>query len=620
MSDLKKISSIIKPLIQKMRPINPQAPANLQDSYLVESSKDNNKIESNQTAVERRSINEAKKRINEANLQNAQDVEALKKQLGIEHYSTPDRIRFYLERLQKESTTNNNGNTIANLDGLVAYELNGMSMEDTYSLLPLLIGIGDQRLNQMRNSAQVFPGLGANSQIFKILHTITAYEHQRSELLLLPSEAVPTQNNNFLPPDIMEQSKKEQLIVMWNRSKFLAKKHFIVTPAQEERLFRSSQGSYGGHPDNDPFPTTTTNTELAKLVWDEFRYEGSCASINIWDNAIFSWGRGFAGKGGGLMPLLNNLYADPHFRRLFQAVGIDASQKNSLAILTNNSWIRAPASSPETWNYIKGNPSLILFFIALGEIKNMPLTLSEKPGYYLKTNSDLQFAEVVKTNGIFTVPDSQLEQWKADFGYDHATKTWPTADQEKEYKQFVQLNAHIFHWLPVFGKKGPMNILMDKNGKYYKASIRNTLIQFADRAAADPINQGLTDLDLLNNNQQETIFYNSLLQTKPITFQPLIMDRGHFMSFGGDMSKNVRVNLPVENELKKGMADGSVIEFERIDLIDHGQRHLGYQVYIRQQDGSMSVVKLNQKKFQGAAIYYIFEKNAIKKGYVITVP
>lgn len=618
MSEIKKISPVLKPLFQKIFPLNTPAPLNLQDSYLVESKKS----ESNQTGIERRSINEAVQKINAADLRNIQDVEALKKRLGIEHYSIQNRIHFYFDRIQKESHTASNKNTIANLDGLIAYELNGLSTQGIYELLHLLAGAGLQRINQMRDNAGVFPGLGTNSRIFKILRTITTYEnHGLTSASLQPENPLPA-NSDLAPIDIMEQLENEKIIVMWNRSKFLARKYSIVTLAQEEGLFRAQKGSYGGRPDRDPFPNTNANPELTQLVWNELRHEGSCASINIWDSAVFSWGRGFAGKGGGLMPLLNNLYADPHFRRLFRAVGIDASKKNLLSILTSDGWMSAPPSSQEIWDQIKNNQSLILFFIALGEIKNMPLRLSAPPEYYLQTNSDLQFAEAVKANGIFTVPNSQLEQWKMDFDYDPATKTWPNTDREKDYKQFIQLNAHIFHWLPVFGKNGPLNILKDHNGQYYKASVRNTLIQFADRAAADPINQVWTDIGIINNNEQEKIFYNSLLQTKPISFRTLIMDQGHFLGFGGDFDpvKKMRINSPVESDINRGLLDGSVIEFSRIELIAPGQQHLGYQIHIRQQDGSMSVLKLNQKRFQGAAIYYIFENDVVKKGYVITHP
>lgn len=616
MNDIKKISTVPKPLIQKSLTLKAPTIPNLQDSYLIPSERSEN----NFTGIERRSVSDAAAQIEIADLRSIQDVEGLKKRLGIERYSIEERVHFYMDRIQKESRVENNKNTIANLNGLIAYEINGLSLQGIYELLPLLARAGIERLKQMRDHTGAFPGLGLNSRIFKLLTAITVYENQPYPSTPLQLEYPLSADRSIASVDVAEQLERETLIVMWNRSKFLARKYSIITIAQEEGLFRAPKGAYAGHPDRDPFPNTNANPELARLVWDELRYEGSCASINIWDNAIFSWGRGFAGKGGGLLSLLNNLYADPHFRRLFRAVGIDASNRNLLSILTTDGWMSAPPSSQEIWNQIKNNKSLILFFIALGEIKNMPLRLSATPEYYLQTNSDLQFAEVVKANGIFTVPTSQLEQWKADFDYNQTTKTWPNTDREKDYKQFIQLNTHIFHWLPAFGKNGPLNILKDSNGQFYRASIRNTLLQFADRAAADPINQVWTDVGLLNSNEQEKIFYNSLLQTKPISFQALIMDTGHFMSFGGDWGKTGRVNSPVEKDIIRGLADGSVIEFDRIELIAPGQRHLGYQIYTHQLDGSLAVLKLNQKRFQGSAIYYIFEKNVVKKGYVITRP
>lgn len=614
MSDIKKISPLLKPHIQNIHPISTDAAVSLQNSYIGETSSTTN------TSGQRRSIAEAQVIINNAILHSAQDVEALKKQLGIENFPAEKRLYFYFQSVIPRGSSDPR---LTKLKGIIVYEMNGLSLTDIYNSLYLLVSSGLQYLIQLKNAAEIFPGVGKNSRIFSILTTIIEYQQQDDLSRILHPGVPASSNTKTSAANLTEQSENEKLIVMWNRAKFIAIQNVILSSVNQEKLFYSDQPSYFGAPDKDPFPQTTADVELTRFIWNELSSEGSCASINIWDSAIFTWGRGFAGKGGGLGSLLSRLYNIPHIRHLFQAIGISVDVPKALSILTEDGWKTAPNIAPDSWQYIKNNKALILFFIALGEIEKMPLPLNATHTHYRQTVSDAQLAEIVNTNGIFQVPAAQLENWKADFGYDSAAQQWPAGSgQENNYKKFILLNAHIFHWMPVFGMTGPANILKNKNGVYYKASVRNTLLQFANRAAADPINYAWTDIGIINNNEQEKILYSSLLKTKPISFATLIMDRGHFLGYGGDLDqiKKMRINSPVEIDINRGLADGSVIEFSRIELIAPGQQNLGYQIYVRQRDGGVSVLKLNQKKFQGAAIYYIFEKNVVKKGYVITHP
>ena len=77
------------------------------------------------------------------------------------------------------------------------------------------------------------------------------------------------------------------------------------------QLIRSGPGLvYFGHPSTDPMPTDVSATGTGSLerdLWDELKGEGGSSSINTWDRAKLTWGRGFAAT-GQLNVLFDKLY------------------------------------------------------------------------------------------------------------------------------------------------------------------------------------------------------------------------------------------------------------------------------------------------------------------------
>ncbi|BBB58478.1 hypothetical protein UNDKW_0205 [Undibacterium sp. KW1] len=581
--------------------------------------------------VDQRHQLEVNVRIARAKIDSTANIMELQTQLGIRDDSAESRINFYFKALEIQRKFSNFD--IDNLYGLLAYELNALTDQDIYPHLENLLKLGIDRVKKMKTVAERLPVVGPNAKWTNVLTLILRYERDGANLRY-------ARDNSF--------KADSPWLVHWNRAKFLVAKDSIIPPETQTRLFRhDNHSSYGGYPSADLKPQNIGTHEVRGLVWEELKHEGSCASINLWDSAIFTWGRGFAGLEGGLAGLLVRMYADPDYQHLFRAVGLQALSGSKdkpalMRIVTNNGTLSGRDAS--IWNYIKNDRALILFFIALGEMKVMPLQLAQNKEYYRQKVVDFQFSEICNRNPIFKVPDTQLTKWKQDFSYDPAldNATDKKAIEKNvaakmNYERYIQFLAHLFHWLPIFGQdevrdskheivQASLNILKDKNNQYYKASFHNILLQFADRAGDDPINKSLTDADASPTNDQIKIIYHSLKNTRTVVdkngdtdhtrkqlyFAPNILDNGHFEIFAKGLFNEFIV---------QGKANQSVIEFSAIELIDQTKPELGYQI---RENKNNSIIKLNQLQFQGAALYFKFrapqkkgDTYTVIKGYVI---
>lgn len=99
--------------------------------------------------------------------------------------------------------------------------------------------------------------------------------------------------------------------------------------------------TYGrlGDPNNpaqNPTPTEVTTARTAQAggtanrqqqivlaLWEEFGHEGSSASVNTYDTALVTWGRGWAARHGQLGETLDVLFQDAGARERFLDVGIN---------------------------------------------------------------------------------------------------------------------------------------------------------------------------------------------------------------------------------------------------------------------------------------------------------
>jgi len=546
------------------------------------------------TPIESKDVEQAKNAIQASHLISVEDVEKLKSDLGISSYSHEARFKFYVEKI----ATNSQSALTNNVWGLAAYELNGMPQEDIIRLLSFLTL---PLIKLIHVKGKSFPGVGAQSNCVKITGIIIDFEDGK------------------IQPANSWTSFPQIVVVQWNRNKLLAAAQKII-PSDELRkvLFEGPNQMYGGFPSKDLKPVFSQNPEISELVWDELRLEGSNAAINIWDSAIFSWGRGFAGFEGGLLPVLQNVYKDPFFTKYFNAVGVHIDTE--LHILgPSQSIVSGGIKSKEIWEFIKHNRSLLLFFIALGEVTNLPLIipLAAAQDEYRQKISNIQFNEIVKKNGIFAIKDAQFSAWKNDFA------------KPEDFKKFIKFIAHLFHWLPVFGVdipgkpyKDSSYVLKEPDGSFIKGSIKTLLLKFAEKASADKNWRSFTEISILPPNEQKEIIINSLLNTKHGDFAPLIMDQFHFLGFGGSWNEKTKRNEggPVREFLDSAATNASIIEFSKIELFENENPLRGYIIT----DMNNNSIRLNKLEFQQAALYFVLraskEKNKpheVIKGFVI---
>jgi hypothetical protein len=477
---------------------------------------------------------------------NAIEIEQLKEKTGLSNYTPTQRFSLFKE---------------AGLWGQAAYELelNGMDFESITKLLSTL-SMGE--LEKLHNSGKTYVGVGENAQATQITKFILEFERGQSATQI-----------DWAVSNI---SLRNRAVIAWNRMKFDRNQHIIFPDrVQRENLFFGKQPAYSGFPLPAPgreipqFPAG--KEEISRVVWRDFESEGSSASINIWDNAIFTWGRGFAGKGGALIKILSSLYQDAQIGELFRNVGIHITRDEKLVILdtANNVTIIGGINDSPVWNYIKNNHALLLFFVSLSEMKYMPFIGDDSTKQQIRQKIiNEQFNFIVKNNPVFTIPQEQLGRWKAFLGND--------------YENFIAFIAHLFHWQPLYGKNLENNILKNDNGAYVSGAMKELLLRFAEKAAI-PSDTYWFSVSSTNI----PVFISNLSKAKG-GIAKFILDAGHFLRWGNGIAKKIFNDA------------NAAIPFSDVSEINTSNPQARF--------------RLDTPQFQGAAVYF---KPDLKSGYII---
>lgn len=492
-----------------------------------------------------------------------EEIEKIKDETGISVYNISQRFTLFKQ---------------ANLWGQAAYELNGMPFG---AILEELSNLTINEIQELCAGGKTYVGVGENSQIVQIVTTILELERAQLARDIGIDWAVST------------ISLKNRTIIEWNRQKFI-RNQLIVLPdrSQRENLFFGKQPAYSGFPLPPPGKETPDfpagKEALARVVWEDFQSEGSSASINIWDSAIFTWGRGFAGKGGALMVILAKLYRDPQVGELFRNIGIHITTNETLVILdpVKNELITGSTNNTAIWNYIKSNHSLLLFFISLSEMKYMPFVNDNTSKQQIRQKViNEQFNFIIKNNPMFTMPQSQLEKWQAELG--------------NEYNNFIAFTAHLFHWQPLYGLDLGNNILKNSNGSYINGSIKELLLRFAEKASipSDTYWFSVSNTDI-------PVFISNLNKAKG-GIARFILDEGHFLHWGHEIAKrkvfgDPRPDPKDPTKPRRAIPEGGAIPFQ--DISEINPQHPAVKF------------KLDTLQFQGAAVYF---KPDLRSGYII---
>jgi hypothetical protein len=479
------------------------------------------------------------------------DIEQLKKNTGLNTFGITQRFSLFKQ---------------SKLWGQAAYELTRMPFEN------IVEELSDLTINEMEiiyKAGKTYVGVGENSQVLLIVKFILEFEGEQR-----------TRQIDWITGNV---SLKNRTIVMWNRIKFSRNELIVLpNPAHREKLFSSSstEPAYYGI----PFPRGTNEEpqypndkrELGELVWKELLKEGSCASINIWDGSIFTWGRGFAGKGGLLLELLLKLYQDAQIGELFRNVGIHVTDDKKLIILNakDNSVLIGVKDDRVAWDYIAKNKSLLLFFISLCEMKYMPFVDGDSAKKQVRDKIiNEQFNLIKAYQPLFQIDVAILAKWKTQLG-------------EDDYKNFLSFIAHLYHWLPTFVniKKTENNVLIRSDGSYIDGSIKELLFQFAKKAGKGKTMPWINMLEVNKNPATLLTVFNDLSKAK-FGIEKFILDSGHFKAWG------------------KGIANEKVfklaVRFNRIDEVTNPN----------------SPSWLLHPKFNDAAVYF---NPDLKSGYIIT--
>jgi hypothetical protein len=492
-----------------------------------------------------------------------EEIEQIKEKAGLNTYTVSQRFSLFKQ---------------ANLWGQAAYELNGMPFGD---IVEQLSSLTIDEIQNIYEGGKTYVGVGENSQIVQIAKFILELERGQIAREIGIDWAV----SNI--------SLRNRTIIEWNRMKFNRNKLIVLSDrAQRENLFFGKQPAYSGFPLPPPGRETPQfpagKEELARVVWEDFESEGSSASINIWDNAIFTWGRGFAGKGGALMAILSKLYRDAQIGELFRNVGIHITANEKLVILdpVKNETIIGGMNDSPVWNYIKSNHSLLLFFISLSEMKYMPFIYENSTKQQIRQQViNEQFNFIIKNNPLFTIPQNQLAKWQADLGND--------------YKDFIAFVAHLFHWQPLYGQDLGNNVLKNQDGTYINGSMKELLLRFAEKASIPSDTYWFSV-----SNTDVPVFISNLSKAKG-GIAKFILDEGHFLKWGHGIAKR-----KIFGDLRPDPKDPTK---PRIPIPADGAIPFGDTSEINPQHPAVKF-RLNTPQFQGAAVYF---KPDLKSGYII---
>ena len=429
------------------------------------------------------------------------DIEQLKESTGLNTLSITQRYSLFKQ---------------SKLWGQAAYELNGMPFDN---IVEELSALTISELELIHKSAKAYVGIGENSQVVQILTSILEFERG--------------QNTRQIDWTTGVVSQKNRTIVEWNRMKFSRNETIVLpNPAHREKLFSSSstQPAYYGI----PFPPGTNEEpqypndkkELGELVWHELSKEGSCASVNIWDGNIFTWGRGFAGYGGLLIELLSKLYHDAQIGELFRNVGIHVTDdKDKKLIILNTMNNSVLIGGRDVWDYIKKNKSLLLFFISLCELRYMPFVDGDAAKKQIRSKViNEQFNLIKDQNPVFQIDPALLAKWKRELGDD--------------YKNFLSFISHLYHWLPTFvnTKKTENNVLIRSDNTYIAGSIKELLFQFAKKAGKGRTMPWISTLEFKSGDPAELFTRVNDVSKAKYGVEKFVLDGGHFLAWGNGIA------------------------------------------------------------------------------------
>ena len=251
---------------------------------------------------------------------------------------------------------------------------------------------------------------------------------------------------------------------------------------------------YGGKNPFDPSAVKATDPakenraeHLRRVVWEELKKEGGESSLNTWDIAVFTWGKGFAAT-GGLFPLLDKVFADPGISDYFLLRGVSytpGTSKDGLRVVESASGkVDAGAGALSA---IQQDKTIGAIFSSAAEDPKMGQAIT-----------DAQWSTVVQPGKAATFPkfvSADDSPWTDD--------------------SVIQVCAHIVHWWPVVGwnekpsayaatggvLRGPTGVIMawgrlaagspESNGAYI-VSNPDTMVNFSawgngvfDRAIRD---------------------------------------------------------------------------------------------------------------------------------------
>jgi hypothetical protein len=150
-------------------------------------------------------------------------------------------------------------------------------------------------------------------------------------------------------------------------------------------------------------------------VWEELAHEGGSLSINAYDEARFTWGRGMAASGGHLQSFIETLEKNEGVKNAFLRLGVRVAGGDFQIVNTMNG---AVEHGSEALQLMQAHPDILAAFRAVGESNRQAI-------------ADAQWA-VIKT-AAGKVPDAVLQ----------STPPWP--------KESVQLMAHFHHAGDSFG-------------------------------------------------------------------------------------------------------------------------------------------------------------------------
>jgi hypothetical protein len=147
-----------------------------------------------------------------------------------------------------------------------------------------------------------------------------------------------------------------------------------MSVAEQKQQFKSNlRGGYMKTAASDPRDPTTyaargsiadadrpRTEEINRVVWEELGHEGDVGSINTYDNAVLTWGKGWAAS-GRLPNLMRNLPQSAKDRLL--DLGL-AYQGAWLALDTTN---KVVLKGPDALQYVRFNTAILSAMYALGQ-------------------------------------------------------------------------------------------------------------------------------------------------------------------------------------------------------------------------------------------------------------